>query len=144
MLDKRKIMLCYPAGELWQRGEDRSQGVISTSAATAMRAPNDLGYAASVLLAGNYDVYLKDYQTERLSLKDVKADILRERPEMILISTTNGSIFDDLKFVHAIKDWTDAKIVLKGAIFWNLYTLYICKQYSRERKNVIYSRNYYK
>lgn len=114
-----QVMLLYPPGPLYQRGEDRCQGNIEASAATAMRACNDLGYAAAVLLQKNYEVYLKDYQTERLTLADVCADIVRLQPQLILLSVTNGTIFDDLKFVAALKEHTDAVIVLKGAIFWD-------------------------
>ena len=60
-----KIMLIYPPGKAYQRGEDRAQCNIDDSATTTIRACNDLGYAASVLRNRGYDVLLRDYQTEK-------------------------------------------------------------------------------
>ena len=44
-----RCLLFYPPGDAYQRGEDRSQGNISDSAATVVRAPNDMGYACAIL-----------------------------------------------------------------------------------------------
>ena len=44
-----RVFLFYPPGPQYQRGEDRSQGNVSDSAATVMRAPNDMGYASALL-----------------------------------------------------------------------------------------------
>ena len=43
-----KILLFYPPGPLFQRGEDRCQQNIDDGSAQAMRACNDLGYGASI------------------------------------------------------------------------------------------------
>ena len=43
-----RVFLFYPSGPQHQRGEDRSQGNVSDSAATVMRAPNDMGYASAL------------------------------------------------------------------------------------------------
>ena len=72
----KKIMLIYPPGKLYQRGEDRSQGNIEDSSATSMRAPNDLGYAASTLEEKGFDTFLKDYQSESLDLLVLKDDFI--------------------------------------------------------------------
>ena len=70
----KNIMLIYPPGKLYQRGEDRSQGNIENATATSIRASNDLGYAASMLQKDGFDVFLKDYQTEKLGLDDLIND----------------------------------------------------------------------
>ncbi len=114
-----KIMLIYPPGLWVQRGEDRCQINIEETCIQTARACNDLGYAASVLLNKDYDVFLRDYQTENACLEDVISDIKSYKPDIIMISITNTTIFDDLKFVKEIKKYTEAKIVLKGAIFYN-------------------------
>ena len=63
---KKKVLVFYPPSKLYQRGEDRSQGNVEDSSATTMRAPNDLGYASATLRDKNYEVKLKDYQSENL------------------------------------------------------------------------------
>lgn len=115
----QKILLCYPPGKLYQRGEDRSQGNIKDSSATAMRACNDLGYAAAVLLKKGYDVFLKDYQTERLSETDMFNDIEAENIGLFVMSITNATIFEDIALVNRIRAKFDCKIVLKGALFYD-------------------------
>ena len=60
-----KVMLLYPPGRAYQRSEDRAQCNIEDSAVASTHACNDIGYAASVLLQKGYEVFLRDYQTER-------------------------------------------------------------------------------
>ena len=90
---KKKIGLVYPPGKMYQRGEDRSQGNIDDSSATAMRACNDLGYAAAVLLEEHYEVFLRDYQTEKCGMTEVYSDLNRENLDVLCVSTTNATIF---------------------------------------------------
>ena len=113
-------MLIYPTGDLYQRGEDRCQVNISASIANSMRACNDLGYIASVL-KNDYQIFLKDYMSEKKSFNDFKKDFLNYLPDILFISTTNGSIYEDLEFVNRVKKLkTDVIIILKGALFFNI------------------------
>jgi radical SAM superfamily enzyme YgiQ (UPF0313 family) len=114
-----KVMLLYPPGKMYQRGEDRSQGNIEQSTATAMRACNDLGYCAAMLEQLDYAVFLRDYQSEKKSFADVEADIKTFQPDLIMLSITNGTIFSDLAFVRQLKEQSPAKIALKGALFYD-------------------------
>ncbi len=117
----KSIMLIYPPGELYQRGEDRCQLNISKSSANAMRACNDLGYASSVLGQRGYNIFLKDYQSEKCSLKDLFKDIDTFKPQIIFISTTNATIFYDLNIIKEIKNtYSDIVFILKGAIFHDM------------------------
>lgn len=116
----QKILLAYPPGKLYQRGEDRCQGNIEDSAATSIRACNDLGYAAAVLLQRNYSVLLRDYQTEKASFKEVTEDITSFQPDMVMISVTNATIYDDIEFALKLKELSPTIIVvLKGSIFYD-------------------------
>lgn len=118
---KKKIMLIYPPGRKFQRGEDRCQSNVEKSVSTSPRACNDLGYAAAVLLQdGNYEVFLKDYQTEELDVEQVTADFKSFQPDAVFVSTTNGTIFDDLDIVRTLKkERSDTCFILKGALFFN-------------------------
>lgn len=117
----KKVMLIYPPGRLYQRGEDRSQGNIENSTATSIRACNDLGYAASLLKQKNIDVFLKDYQTERLKPDDLKKDFIKEDPDAVFMSITNATIFEDLHTINELKDIKPSlRVVLKGAIFYDV------------------------
>ena len=115
----KKIMLFYPPGPLYQRGEDRCQQNVDDGSAQAMRACNDLGYAAAILLERGYDVRLKDYMTELLSLDDMYAEFDAYRPDMIMMSITNTTIFEDLKLINDIKERYGCVIVIKGALFYD-------------------------
>ena len=116
----KKIMLIYPPGAMYQRGEERCQLNIDKSSANSMRACNDLGYASSVLKKAGYSIFLKDYQSEKLSLTDLLFDVEKQQPDVIFISTTNATIFSDLEICKQIKKkYKNIVIILKGAIFFD-------------------------
>ena len=115
-----KVMLLYPPGKLLQRSEDRAQCNVSEAAANSVHACNDLGYCAAVLLQKGYDVFLRDYQTEKASFADVVNDVRRFRPELIALSTTNTSVKDDLAFLEQIQKICPCVCVIKGAVFYDI------------------------
>lgn len=115
-----KVMLLYPPGRLYQRSEDRAQCNISESAAGSVHACNDIGYCAAVLLKKGYDVFLRDYQTEGASFADAAADISAFRPDMIVLSTTNTSVKDDIAFLDRISQFHPCVCVIKGAVFFDI------------------------
>lgn len=114
-----KVLLFYPPGMLFQRGEDRCQQNIDDGSAQAMRACNDLGYAAAILLKKGYDVKLRDYQTERATLEEMYEDFDSYKPDMIMMSITNTTIYDDLKLLKEIKAKYETVVVIKGALFYD-------------------------
>ena len=120
MSDKNKVLLFYPPGMLFQRGEDRCQIDISSSSANTNRPCNDLGYVSSILKKNNYSIFLKDYQGENAAIEDLINDLKKENPDIVFMSITNGSISDDLKVVETIKKIKkETVIILKGSIFFN-------------------------
>jgi len=115
----KNIMLIYPPGEIYQRGEDRCQINVKASVSNALRACNDLGYIAAGL-KNKYNVFLKDYPAENLVMDDLISDIKSFMPDILFLSITNGSIFNDLKVVDKIKSIKhDIVVILKGALFFN-------------------------
>lgn len=114
-----KIMLLYPPGKAYQRSEDRAQCNLDDSAVATPHACNDIGYAAAVLRNRGYEVFLRDYQTERADIEEVKKDILGFCPDIIVISTTNATILSDIDFVSYIKEFHSCEFIIKGAIFFN-------------------------
>lgn len=113
------ILLMYPPGPPYQRGESRSQGSVHKSTATSVRACNDLGYCAAVLEKAGYRVMLRDYQTEKKTWQDLKLDVQTHSPQMVMISITNATIFEDITVAGRIKDLCGAVTVLKGALFYD-------------------------
>jgi radical SAM superfamily enzyme YgiQ (UPF0313 family) len=118
-MEKKRVLLFYPPGALFQRGEDRCQQNIDDGSAQAMRACNDLGYAAAILMRGGYDVKLQDYQTQRDTFDVLLKDMDEFKPDMIMMSITNTTIFDDLKVVNELKKNYNPIVVLKGALFFD-------------------------
>ncbi len=116
----KKIMLIYPPGDIYQRGEDRCQLNINKSAVNSARACNDLGYASSILKNRGYSTFLKDYQSEKLNINNLYTDIKNFLPDVIFLSTTNATMFDDIKIINNIKKiYPDIVFILKGAVFYN-------------------------
>ena len=110
----KSVMLIYPPSKLYQRGEDRSQGNIEDSTATTVRAANDLGYAASMLKKSNYRIFLRDYQTENLTLNELHFDVDDFQPDVIFMSITNSTIFNDIIVIDLIKEkYPDIILILK-------------------------------
>ena len=117
---KKKVLVFYPPSKLYQRGEDRSQGNVEDSSATTMRAPNDLGYASATLRDKNYEVKLKDYQSENLKFSDLKTDFETFKPDVIFVSITNATIYDDLLIIDELLGGnTKTTVIIKGALFFN-------------------------
>lgn len=114
-----RVLLFYPPGMMFQRGEDRCQQNIKDASAEAMRACNDLGYAAAILLKKNYEVKLCDYQTEQMTMADLHRDMKEFKPDLIMMSITNTTIFDDLKLINELKKKYNPVVVLKGALFYD-------------------------
>lgn len=113
-------MLIYPPSQLYQRGEDRSQGNIEDSTATSVRACNDLGYASSMLKEASFDTYLKDYQTENKAIEELIDDFKAYNPDALFLSVTNATIFKDINTVNELKKINkDCVITLKGSIFFD-------------------------
>lgn len=114
-----RVLLFYPPGLLFQRGEDRCQQNIDDGSAQAMRACNDLGYAAAILLNKGYEVKLRDYQTQKDTMEDLYNDMEEFKPDLIMMSITNTTIFDDLKVIKELKDKYHPITVIKGALFYD-------------------------
>jgi radical SAM superfamily enzyme YgiQ (UPF0313 family) len=114
------ILLFYPPGEIFQRGEDRCQSNIKSSTATSMRACNDLGYMAAILREKN-KILLKDYQTEKLTYNDFIDDINNFKPDYLILSTTNATIFEDINIINKVFNDTsfNGKVIIKGAIIFD-------------------------
>ena len=118
-----KVLLLYPPGKLYQRSEDRAQCNISESAAVSVHACNDLGYCAAVLLQQGYEVLLRDYQTAGTSEKEALAEIRAFAPDMVVLSTTNSSVRDDIGFLDRVCVAVENCVcVIKGAVFFDIDT----------------------
>lgn len=117
-MSKKRVLLFYPPGALFQRGEDRCQQNIDDGSAQAMRACNDLGYAAAVLIKGGYEVKLQDYQTQGDDFAALLKDMDEFCPDMIMMSITNTTIFDDINVINELKKKYNPVVVLKGALFY--------------------------
>ena len=116
----KKIMLIYPPGEIYQRGEDRCQINVNASVANSIRPCNDLGYVSSILKKEGYYIFLKDYSVHNSKFIDLETDIKRENPDIVFISITNGSILNDIKTAKKIREIKkDVIIIFKGALFFN-------------------------
>lgn len=114
-----KVMLIYPPGKAYQRSEDRAQCNLEESAVVTAHACNDLGYAAAVLRSRDHQVMLRDYQTERTPSGQIQDEILSFRPDILVISTTNGAILNDIEFIRWVTAFHSCEYILKGAIFFN-------------------------
>ena len=114
------IALIYPCGDQYQRGEDRCQSNIKSSTATSMRACNDLGYMAAIL-RDKHNIFLRDYQTECVGPDTMRSDMLIFKPDVIVVSTTNATVFSDTEQIKSLKEGSGLQFrtIFKGAIFFD-------------------------
>lgn len=115
----QKILLINPPGPLYQRGEDRSQGNVSESSATSLRAPNDLAYMAAMLRRIGITPLIKDYPAENLSWESYAADLKSFDPDAVVMSITNATILGDMRAFKLAKDFKPEMVTIaKGALFF--------------------------
>jgi radical SAM superfamily enzyme YgiQ (UPF0313 family) len=114
-----KVFLAYPPGRVFQRGEDRCQANVDASPTMATRAPIDMMYVASILKPRGVECRFVDYPNEKRGWEGYRRDIRDFRPDALVISTTTGTIMNDLEAFRIAKE-IDPKIVTiaKGAVFF--------------------------
>ncbi len=114
-------MLIYPPGKHYQRGEDRCQGNVEDSAATNLHACNDLGYVASGLKGFPYDIFLRDYMSEGLTIENLCRDFKTYRPSLLFVTITTATIFKDVEIINRLNSiHPSCIVVLKGALFFDM------------------------
>lgn len=116
----KKIMLCYPPGDLSDRIKNRYKFKTTDIFPKTMKACNDLGYMAATLMVDGHEVFLRDYKIEQRTALDFLDDILQFAPDVIVMKTTAIDIFEDMKLVRMIKSSNpEILVVLKSEIFFN-------------------------
>jgi radical SAM superfamily enzyme YgiQ (UPF0313 family) len=70
-------------------------------------------------MRSGYEVKLQDYQTQKDTFEVLAKDMKTFKPDMIMMSITNTTIFDDLKLVNKLKKKFNPIVVLKGALFFD-------------------------
>lgn len=121
-----KALFIYPPTGVFQRGEDRCQANVESSTAINMRACNDLGLGAAVTRivcaehAVSCEVQIRDFPSEGASFDDAVAEVCYFEPDLLLVSVTNATIYEDLRFISEVREWCDCCVVAKGAIFWGM------------------------
>lgn len=117
----KNIWFMNPPGPLYQRGEDRSQGNISGSSATSLRAPNDLGVMAAVAREMGFCASIRDYPAEGKSWADYASDLAAGCPDVIVMSITTATILQDVRAFELARSHCPAvRTVAKGALFYSI------------------------
>ena len=123
-----RVFLVYPDTGNYLRGEDRCQANVSGSSATSIREPLDMMQVAGVLKKEKIECKFVDYN---LSENSLEKDINSFNPNIALLSSTNSTLFEDLKFAQKIKKINPSiKLIIKGAVFFNMPLRFINKNYN--------------
>ncbi len=116
----KKIMLCYPPGDLTVKIKNKYKFQTLDVIPAMLKACNDLGYIAAVLNNQGHNVFLKDYKIQQNSPLDLLDDILNFNPDMIVLHTSFPNVFEDLKIIRMIKSSNPEIVtVLYGDLFFN-------------------------
>ena len=123
----KKIMLCYPPGDLSKKIKNRYRFYTKDIVPHSMRACNDLGYMAATLRNDGHDVFLFDYKITNSTALDFLDDILKYCPDVIVLKTDIANIFEDLKLVRMIKSSNpQIVVVLKSEMFFDASEDLLC------------------
>ena len=116
----KKIMLAYAPGDLSEKIKNRYKYRFEDIIPITMRACNDLGYMSAMLKKFGHEVFLRDYKIEKATALDFLDDILTFNPDVIVVTTSNINLVEDLKIIRMIKS-SNPKItlVLKSELFFN-------------------------
>lgn len=113
-----KILLLNPPGPRFQRGEDRCQADIDHSSATSLRPPNNLAYLSALLRKNSHTTIIKDYPAQNSDFAILLSDISTFLPDIIIVSTTEPTLYHDLNIIAKIKEAnSQIKIIYTGAFF---------------------------
>ncbi len=117
----KKAFLFNPPVGLYQRGEDRSQGVIDSSSATSLRAPIDLAYTAATVRRIGCEPVIHDYPAESMTWDDFERDLAAFGPDVAIMSITTATLERDMEAFERIKTkYPHILTIAKGAHFFEV------------------------
>ena len=115
----KRIMLTYAPGDLSAKIKNRYKYRFEDIVPLTMRACNDLGYMSATLKQHGHEVFLRDYKIEKATALDFLDDILTFNPDVIVITTSNINLVEDLKITRMIKSSNpNIVIILKSELFF--------------------------
>ncbi len=99
-MPKKALLINPPTGKYIR--DDRCQ-VPADAISSALRAPMDLLYYATILEERGYDCLLRDYPAEGLGPDSYAADLADWRPDLIVASITTPTLDRDLACLEQAK-----------------------------------------
>lgn len=114
----KKVLLINPPTGIYDRA-DRCQAPIEEEGIEMIRPPMDLAYMAAMIEKAGGKAVIKDYPAERKDLSDFKTDLLKIKPDILVLSVTTPTLDSDLRCC-TIAQKINPKIitVAKGAHFY--------------------------
>ncbi|MFQ5952629.1 MAG: B12-binding domain-containing radical SAM protein [Candidatus Omnitrophota bacterium] len=111
----KKAFLIYPPTGMYMR-DDRCQAPVKGMTAQPMRTPLDLAYMAASLEREGIECKIKDYPSEDARWLTLKEDLQHFNPDMLIISITTPTMYQDLKACSIARKLNkDVLVVSKGA-----------------------------
>ncbi len=112
---KKAILIIPPSGRFIR--DDRCQVPVK-GLSSEMRTPLDLAYMAAMFEEEGYECVIRDYSAENSNWDDLRSDLENVNYNILVISVTTPTIYDDLKACDLAKEVSpEVLIVAKGAHF---------------------------
>jgi radical SAM superfamily enzyme YgiQ (UPF0313 family) len=99
-MPKKALLINPPTGNYIR--DDRCQVPVE-SISSALRAPMDLLYYATILQQHGVRCLLRDYPAEGMALDDFLTDIMEFRPDILIVSVTTPTLTGDLACIATAK-----------------------------------------
>lgn len=92
----------------------RCQRWPARTRARALRPPDWLCYAASVLKQTGFDVELYDFIANNWDKKKLSELVRRKNPDFVILDSTTPSIYSDIECAKICKEASQAKVIMTG------------------------------
>ncbi|MGN0192361.1 MAG: hypothetical protein ACI4CY_02405, partial [Candidatus Gastranaerophilaceae bacterium] len=85
----------------------------------SMRVCNSIARIGAALKS-DYEVFVRDYKSEKLSHLSLLDDVLSFDPDVVYMETSAVTMFSDLRTLRTVKSSTkNAPVILKGDVFFD-------------------------
>ena len=100
--------------EFYVRDYCRTQRWAARTRGRVLRPPDWLAYASAVLEQAGHQVKLADMVVLNQGKDDLKAMVIREKPDLVVLDSATPSIYSDIECARVVKDNSRAAVVMVG------------------------------
>lgn len=115
---KKVMIICPPCGERVNFGSDRCFGLSDIFPGKIVERNEEIRIAGALEKDG-YEVFFRDYESEKLNYLSLLDDVLSFKPDAVYMKTCINGLFSDLKILRTVSSsLSDSLIILGSKLFF--------------------------